>query len=103
MITLRVIVDQLVAPVPGGLGRYTEELTRSLISTAPTDCAVEGIVSASSPEQYEQITTALPGGSSPLPGSWASPPPPATAWCTRRACSHRCTATTGFGTKRRWP
>jgi glycosyltransferase involved in cell wall biosynthesis len=61
MITLRVIVDQLVAPLPGGLGRYTEELTRSLISTAPTDCAVEGIVSASSPEQYDQIASALPG------------------------------------------
>jgi len=61
MITLRVIVDQLVSPVPGGLGRYTEELTRSLISTAPTDCVVEGIVSASPAEHYEQIESALPG------------------------------------------
>jgi glycosyltransferase involved in cell wall biosynthesis len=61
MITLRVIVDQLVSPVPGGLGRYTEELTRSLISTAPTDCVVEGIVSATTPENYETIEAALPG------------------------------------------
>ena len=61
MITLRVVVDQLISPVPGGLGRYTEELTRSLISTAPTDCAVEGIVSATSAENYAQIETALPG------------------------------------------
>ncbi|ANP71589.1 glycosyltransferase family 4 protein [Cryobacterium arcticum] len=61
MITLRVVVDQLISPVPGGLGRYTEELTRSLISTAPTDCAVEGIVSASSAENYAQIEAALPG------------------------------------------
>jgi glycosyltransferase involved in cell wall biosynthesis len=61
MITLRVIVDQLVSPVPGGLGRYTEELTRSLISTAPTDCVVEGVVSATSAENYDRITEALPG------------------------------------------
>jgi len=61
MITLRVIVDQMVSPVPGGLGRYTEELTRSLISTAPAGCAVEGIVSATTPENYEQLETALPG------------------------------------------
>ncbi|MGO4784841.1 glycosyltransferase family 4 protein [Cryobacterium sp. W22_MBD10_FK3] len=61
MITLRVIVDQLVSPVPGGLGRYTEELTRSLISTAPTDCVVEGIVSATTQENYEYIESSLPG------------------------------------------
>ena len=61
MITLRVVVDQMVAPVPGGVGRYTEELTRALIATAPAECAVEGIVSSSTPEQYEQIEAALPG------------------------------------------
>lgn len=61
MITLRVIVDQLISPVPGGLGRYTEELTRSLISTAPTNCVVEGIVSATTAENYQAIESALPG------------------------------------------
>ena len=61
MITLRVVVDQMVAPVPGGVGRYTEELTRALIATAPAECAVEGIVSSSPPAQYELIATALPG------------------------------------------
>ncbi|TFD53371.1 glycosyltransferase family 1 protein [Cryobacterium sp. Hh11] len=61
MITLRVLVDQMVAPVPGGVGRYTEELTRALIATAPAECDVEGIVSSSTPEQYEQIEAALPG------------------------------------------
>ena len=35
MATLRVIIDQIVAPVPGGIGRYAEELTRQLIRTAP--------------------------------------------------------------------
>ncbi|MCY7403935.1 MAG: glycosyltransferase family 4 protein [Cryobacterium sp.] len=61
MITLRVIVDQMVAPVPGGVGRYTEELTRALIATAPAECNVEGIVSSSPPAQYELIEAALPG------------------------------------------
>ncbi|TFD29225.1 glycosyltransferase family 4 protein [Cryobacterium lyxosi] len=61
MITLRVVVDQMVAPVPGGTGRYTEELTRALIATAPAECDVEGIVSSSTPAQYELIEAALPG------------------------------------------
>ncbi|TFB74359.1 glycosyltransferase family 1 protein [Cryobacterium glaciale] len=61
MITLRVVVDQMVSPVPGGVGRYTEELTRALIATAPAECDVEGIVSSSTPEQYEHIEAALPG------------------------------------------
>lgn len=61
MITLRVVVDQMVAPVPGGIGRYTEELTRALIATAPAECDVEGIVSSSPPAQYDLIEAALPG------------------------------------------
>ncbi|TFD69382.1 glycosyltransferase family 4 protein [Cryobacterium ruanii] len=61
MITLRVVVDQMVAPVPGGIGRYTEELTRALIASAPAECDVEGIVSSSTPAQYELIEAALPG------------------------------------------
>ena len=61
MITLRVVVDQMIAPVPGGVGRYTEELTRALIATAPAECNVEGIVSSSPAAQYELIEAALPG------------------------------------------
>ncbi len=59
--TLRVIVDQIVAPVPGGIGRYTEELTRELINRAPVGCEVTGVVSASPEEDYARITTLLPG------------------------------------------
>lgn len=59
--TLRVIVDQIVAPVPGGIGRYTEELTRELITTAPPGCAVSGVVSASPEPEYELIADLLPG------------------------------------------
>ncbi|TXN28255.1 glycosyltransferase family 4 protein [Lacisediminihabitans profunda] len=61
MTTLRVIVDQIVAPIPGGIGRYTEELTRELIHTAPLGCEVTGVVSASPEQDYERITTLLPG------------------------------------------
>jgi glycosyltransferase involved in cell wall biosynthesis len=59
--TLRVIVDQIVAPIPGGIGRYTEELTRELIRTAPRGCHVSGIVSSSPESDYELIETVLPG------------------------------------------
>jgi len=62
--TLRVIVDQMIAPVPGGIGRYTEELTRGLIASAPRDCDVVGIVSASSEAEYAEVLERLPGMSS---------------------------------------
>lgn len=58
---LRVVVDQLTAPVPGALGRYTLDLTRALIETAPPRCEVAGIVSSSPPTDYEFIENALPG------------------------------------------
>ena len=61
MTTLRVIIDQIVSPVPGGIGRYAEELTRALIATAPAGCHVEGVVSASTEEQYQHIADVLPG------------------------------------------
>jgi len=59
--TLRMIIDQILAPVPGGVGRYAEELTRALIETAPPGCTVEGIVSASTDAQYESLAEKLPG------------------------------------------
>jgi glycosyltransferase involved in cell wall biosynthesis len=61
MTTLRVVVDQIVAPVPGGVGRYTEELTRKLITTAPADCEVTGIVSDSPDDDYDRLRMLLPG------------------------------------------
>ena len=61
MTTLRVIVDQILAPVPGGIGRYTEELTRELIRTAPRGCDVAGIVSASPEADYHRLQLLLPG------------------------------------------
>lgn len=61
MTTLRVIVDQMAAPTPGALGRYSEDLTRALIEAAPRDCDVEGIVAASSSEKYDLVEGKLPG------------------------------------------
>lgn len=61
MTTLRVIVDQIVAPVPGGIGRYAEELTRALITTAPRGSDVSGIISASSESDYKKVSALLPG------------------------------------------
>lgn len=61
MTTLRVIVDQVIAPVPGGIGRYAEELTRQLIATAPSGCDVEGIVAAAPAADLRRIETLLPG------------------------------------------
>ena len=49
--TLRVILDQAIAPVPGGIGRYAVELTRELIACAPRGCDVAGIVPASPPAE----------------------------------------------------
>ncbi|PZE84981.1 glycosyltransferase family 1 protein [Curtobacterium sp. MCBD17_032] len=61
MTTLRVIVDQMVAPVPGGIGRYAEELTRHLVATAPAGCDVVGVVSAVDRDELERVRTLLPG------------------------------------------
>ena len=61
MTTLRVIIDDMLSPLPGEISRYTEELTKALISTAPSGCYVEGIVAASSEDQYAAITERLPG------------------------------------------
>ena len=61
MTTLRVIVEEALTPVPSGLSRYAEELTRALIATAPPRCEVEGIVAASTEGQYADILDRLPG------------------------------------------
>lgn len=59
--TLRVIVDDIVSPAFGSQRRYSEEVTRELIRTAPVGCQVSGIVSAVSPGALETVTTLLPG------------------------------------------
>ncbi|MFF2370035.1 glycosyltransferase [Agromyces sp. NPDC058110] len=60
-ITLRMIVDQVVAPVPGPLGRYTQALTSALIASTPSGCQVEAVVSSSPPTDYARIEAMFPG------------------------------------------
>ncbi len=61
MTTLRVIIDEMLASSPGSVGRYTEELVRELIATAPRGCFVEAVVSASTEAEYAAIEERLPG------------------------------------------
>jgi glycosyltransferase involved in cell wall biosynthesis len=61
MITLRVIVDEVLAPVPNGISRYAEDLTRALIATAPPGCTVEGVVASSPEAEYVDLLDRLPG------------------------------------------
>ncbi|GAB3397341.1 hypothetical protein GCM10027515_01450 [Schumannella luteola] len=61
MTTLRVVIDGILDPSTRGLARYTEDLTRALIATAPSNCVVEGIVSASSDDDYRELERRLPG------------------------------------------
>ncbi|MFP3464418.1 glycosyltransferase family 4 protein [Leifsonia sp. SIMBA_070] len=64
MTTLRVMVDDLVGDHPRGSRRYTEELTRQLIATAPPGCDVEAIVSAVGDETLADLRQRLPGAGS---------------------------------------
>lgn len=60
MSTLRVIADQLVAPVPGGIGRYTEGLLTGLIQTAPRGSEVAAVVSATPPDELARVLSRFP-------------------------------------------
>lgn len=61
MMTLRVVVEQILAPVPGGIGRYTQELARELVRVAPRGCDVEGVVAAHPQEDYDRLEDRVPG------------------------------------------
>ncbi|MCI0158191.1 glycosyltransferase family 4 protein [Leifsonia shinshuensis] len=61
MTTLSVVVDDLTAAETGGTRRYTEELTRQLITTAPAGCDVRAFVSNVPDEQLDEVRSSLPG------------------------------------------
>lgn len=60
MSTLRILLDQLVAPVPGGIGRYAENLTRELVRNAPSGWSVEGALPAVSRAEAARVEARLP-------------------------------------------
>lgn len=59
--TLRVVLDGAGAETVHGVGRYTIELTRELIATAPRGCSVTGFVPSLPEAGYQRIAAALPG------------------------------------------
>jgi glycosyltransferase involved in cell wall biosynthesis len=58
---LVVLVEQLLAPVPGGTGRYTRELASALAATAP----VEWIVSSAVARHADPSAAVIPGVDGP--------------------------------------
>jgi glycosyltransferase involved in cell wall biosynthesis len=60
-IRLRVILDQLLSTVPGGIGRYATELTRELIASAPAGASVTGVVSRAGQASLDRVRDLLPG------------------------------------------
>ena len=61
MTTLNVILDDMLTTAPGGSARYTQELASALIEYAPIGCLVEGIVAASTEDEYRILAERLPG------------------------------------------
>ncbi|WP_026940359.1 glycosyltransferase family 4 protein [Humibacter albus] len=61
MTTLRVIVEDVLTDVPDGVSRYSLELTRQLIETAPRGCVVEGVVASHGETERRLIQQLLPG------------------------------------------
>ena len=64
MVTLGFILDQLLGDVPGGIGRYTENLAREVIKRAPEGTRVEGLTAMITAEQEQQLYDRLHGLSS---------------------------------------
>ncbi|CAG7844255.1 D-inositol 3-phosphate glycosyltransferase [Pseudoclavibacter triregionum] len=60
MRTLRVVLDQLVAPVPGGIGRYAENLVRELAAVDGGRWRIEGLLPAVSEAAAARVGMRLP-------------------------------------------
>ena len=60
MTILRVIIDEILSPLPGGDRHYAEELTRAVLTAAPRGTEVHGVVSASTEAEYDDLAVRLP-------------------------------------------
>ena len=58
--TLRIVLDQVTSPVDADLSTASRELARALVATAPSGCAVEGVVPAGA-DAEEALDRAVPG------------------------------------------
>ena len=68
--TLRVVLDQLVAPTDPDLAMASRELTRALVAAAPRGCEVSGVVPAAGDDALAEVRAfeGLAGvESSPIP------------------------------------
>jgi len=72
MTKLTVVAEQLAAPVPGGIGRYTASLLPELIATAPDGWTVEALVARHPKGVIDELSRRFPG----LGGVRALPFPP---------------------------
>jgi glycosyltransferase involved in cell wall biosynthesis len=61
------IAEQLLAPVPGGTGRYTRELLRALAATAPDGWTVTGAISRSGDPEEARVPGVAGARVLPLP------------------------------------
>ena len=61
MVTLGFILDQLLGDVPGGIGRYTENLAREVIKRAPEGTIVDGLTALITTEEEQLLRDRLPG------------------------------------------
>jgi glycosyltransferase involved in cell wall biosynthesis len=62
-----VIAEQLLAPVPGGTGRYTAELLRALAATAPAGWSVSSVVARHADVENAQVEGVMGPRVLPLP------------------------------------
>lgn len=60
-VSLRVVLDQVVAGGDADLVAASRELGRALVTTAPSGCAVEAIVPAAGPDVAGVLEAAVPG------------------------------------------
>lgn len=63
MTTLRVVLESVHRPVRSSIGRYSEEVARALIATAPDGVGVDLMVPHVTDEEQQEFATLLPGAS----------------------------------------
>ncbi len=61
MTTLRVVLDQVIAPGAGEPTRYALQLARELVASAPQDVVIEGLIASSREAEYARVRALVPG------------------------------------------
>lgn len=61
MMRLRMTLDQLTAPIPGGIGRFSRELAVAMLECAPAGWDVEGALTRVGDVEVARVEAAVPG------------------------------------------